>query len=217
METYEETDMRISTYLKFLSCAAALQFGAGAAMADSQKSPWQVRLRVIDVAPDESSTASIGGNVTADSSVVPELDITYFWSNNWSTELILATSKHDMGAVGTALGDLSLGDTWVLPPTLLMQYHFNPEGVFRPYVGAGINYTFFYNADPGDVDSIDYENGFGLALQAGTDIAVDDHWFINLDVKKIWLNTDVGINGSAVTADVDLNPWVFGAGFGYRF
>ncbi|NVJ69883.1 MAG: OmpW family protein [Alphaproteobacteria bacterium] len=209
--------MRISNFLKVLTCAAALQVGAGVAQADSDKGPWQVRLRLIDVAPDESSTVSIGGQANVDSSVVPELDISYFWTDNWSTELILATSKHDVTATGTALGDLSLGHTWVLPPTLLMQYHFNPEGTFRPYMGAGVNYTFFYNGKSGDVDSINYDNGFGFALQAGTDIAIDEDWFINLDVKKLWLNTDVSINGGAVTADVDLDPWVFGVGFGYRF
>ncbi|NVJ98181.1 MAG: OmpW family protein [Alphaproteobacteria bacterium] len=209
--------MRISNFVKVLTCAAALQMGAGVALADGDKSPWQVRFRLIDVAPDESSTVSIGGEAEVDSTIVPELDITYFWTDNWSTELILATSKHDVSAVGTALGDLSLGDTWVLPPTLLMQYHFNTEGKVQPYLGAGINYTFFYNAESGDVANIDYDNGFGFALQAGTDFMLDDNWMFNLDVKKLWLNTDVSINDGGVTADVDLNPWVFGVGFGYRF
>ncbi len=209
--------MRISPLFKVLTCAAALQMGAAATLADDDKSPWQVRVRAIAVTPDESSSTSIGGEATADTSIVPELDITYFWSKNFATELILATSKHDMGAKTTALGDLSLGDTWALPPTLTMQYHFNPEGTIRPYIGAGINYTIFYGGDSGDVDSIEYDDGFGWALQAGTDIKIDENWFFNIDAKKIFLNTDVEINGGAVTADVDLDPWVFGMGFGYRF
>ncbi|WP_417456473.1 OmpW/AlkL family protein [Kordiimonas sp.] len=209
--------MRISSVLKAFTCALALQAAAGPAMAADGESPWLVRLRLIDVAPQESSTVSIGGEAEVNSSVVPELDITYFWSKNVATELILATTKHDVSAKGTALGNLSLGDTWVLPPTLLMQYHFNPEGGVKPYVGAGVNYTFFYNADPGDVASIDYENGFGVALQAGVDFRIKDNWYFNVDAKKLWLNTDVSINGGGVTADVDLDPWVLGVGFGYRF
>ncbi len=209
--------MRISSVLKAFTCALALQAAAGSAMAADGESPWLVRLRLIDVAPQESSTVSIGGEAEVNSSVVPELDITYFWSKNVATELILATTKHDVSAKGTALGNLSLGDTWVLPPTLLMQYHFNPEGGVKPYVGAGVNYTFFYNADPGDVTSIDYENGFGVALQAGVDFRIKDNWYFNVDAKKLWLNTDVSINGGGVTADVDLDPWVLGVGFGYRF
>ncbi len=209
--------MRVSTLLKVMTCAAALQAAGGAALAQDDKSPWQVRVRLIDIVPDESSTTSIGGEAKVDSAIMPELDISYFFNDHFAAELILATTKHDVSAEGTALGDLSLGDTWVLPPTLTFQYHINPNGTFRPYVGAGINYTIFYNHDAGDVDSIDYENGFGWALQAGTDIAIDDKWAINLDVKKLWLNTDVDINGGAVTADVDLDPWVFGAGLTYRF
>lgn len=208
--------MSIKSFFKAFTCVAALQLGAGAVAAD-EKSPWQVRLRLIDVVPEESSTVSIGGAVTADNSLVPELDITYFWSDHFATELILATSKHNIGAVGTALGDVDLGHAWVLPPTFLAQYHFNPNGTLRPYIGAGVNYTFFYNEDAGDLDTIEYDNGFGFALQGGIDVGLNDNWMLNADVKKIWLNTDVSINGGAVTADVDLNPWVFGIGFGYRF
>ena len=202
---------------KALVCAAALM--GVSATATAQDGPWQIRVRAIDIVPDESSTVSIGGEARVDSAIMPELDITYFWTENFSTELILATTKHNVSARGTALGDLSLGDVWVLPPTLTFQYHANPGGKFRPYVGAGVNYTIFYDDNPGDVGSIKYEDGFGLALQAGVDIDInnDSGWFFNADVKRIWLNTDVEINGGGVTADVDLNPWVFGIGFGKRF
>jgi len=213
--------MFVSKALKAFTFTAALAMGASTlsittASADD-KSPWLVRLRLIDVAPEESSTVSIGGEATASSRVMPELDISYFWTDNFATELILATTKHSMGATGTALGDLDLGHVWVLPPTFLLQYHFNPEGKFRPYIGAGVNYTVFYSEDAGDVDSIEYDDGFGYALQAGIDIGINDNWAVNADVKKLFLNTDASINGDAVTADVDLDPWVFGLGLAYRF
>lgn len=201
--------------VKTLICATALLSAPLAA--NAQDGPWQIRVRAIDVVPDESSTVSIGGEVGADSAIMPELDITYFWTDHLATELVLATTKHNMSASGTSLGDLSLGDVWVLPPTLTMQYHFNPHGSVRPYIGAGVNYTIFYGDEPGDVNSIKYEDGFGFALQAGADFQIDDTWFFNVDAKRIWLNTDVEINGGGVTADVDLNPWVFGIGFGRRF
>lgn len=175
---------------------------------------WQLRLRAIDVAPDEDSTTSNGGRISVDSQVMPELDISYFFTDNISAELILATTKHDMAEVSP---NINLGHVWVLPPTLLAQYHFNNKTPFVPYVGAGINYTIFYSADPGSVSSIKYDNGFGYALQAGADYKLDDHWMLNLDVKKIFLNTDASVNGGLVTADVDLDPWVVGVGVGYRF
>lgn len=174
---------------------------------------------MIAVTPAEDSTVSvIGGEAAVDNAYVPELDITYFFTDHIAAELILATAKHDVEARGSSLGPVvDLGDVWLLPPTLTAQYHFMPEGKIRPYVGAGINYTFFYNEDPGAVSTIDYDNGFGYALQVGTDVAIDDHWAVNFDVKKLWLNTDVTVAGGPVVADVDLDPWIFGVGVGYRF
>lgn len=175
---------------------------------------WQLRVRAIDVAPDESSTTSNGGKIGVDSSVMPELDISYFFTDNISAELVLATTKHNMSEKSP---NIDLGDVWVLPPTLTAQYHFNNSTSFVPYLGAGINYTFFYNADPGAAASIKYDNGFGYALQAGADYKLDEHWMLNVDVKKLFLNTDASVNGGAVTADVDLDPWILGMGVGYRF
>jgi len=208
--------MHKKSLLKLFVCTAALQIGAVEAMA-ADKSPWLIRGRLIDVVPQESSTVSIGGEVTAGDYVIPELDISYFWTDHVATELILATSKHNIAANATSLGNLDLGHVWALPPTFLLQYHFAPEGWVRPYVGAGVNYTIFYNETSGDVSSIDYSNSFGFAFQGGVDFGINDNWAFNMDVKKIYLQSDVSINGGAVTADVDLNPWVFGAGFAYRF
>lgn len=179
-----------------------------------------VRVRGILVAPDESSTVNvIGGDADADNSVVPELDFSYFFTDNIAAELILATTRHDMSVDNSAIGDVDLGEVWLLPPTLTLQYHFKNDSAVTPYVGAGLNYTVFYGEDApgGTVTSIDYENGIGYALQVGLDYGVGDNWVLNADLKKVFLNTDVSINGGAITADVDLDPWIFGIGVGYRF
>jgi outer membrane protein len=54
-------------------------------------------------------------------------------------------------------------------------------------------------------------------LQFGVDYMLNEHWLVNVDVKKLFLSTDVSLNGGAITADVDINPWIVGAGIGYRF
>lgn len=182
--------------------------------------PWLIRVRAINVMPDEDATITpIGGSVEIENQIVPELDISYFLSENFAFELILATTPHDVSAVGTTVGNVDLGDVWLLPPTLTAQYHFAPRASVRPYIGAGINYTIFYNEDPGAVTSIDYDNSLGFALQAGVDVPVGDTYFLNLDVKKVFLSTDVSINagGTAVSADVDIDPWIVGVGIGRRF
>lgn len=187
----------------------------------TDKERWIIRARALMVEPDEdASISSIGGTVDIDEQYVPELDFTYFFTKNVAAELILATTPHDVTAINTAAGQVDLGDVWLLPPTLTLQYHFMPHSeTFRPYIGAGFNYTHFYNQDSGAANSIDYDDSFGYALQAGFDYGLNENWALNFDVKKVMINTDVTIQsgGSTINADVDINPWVFGVGVAYRF
>ncbi|MGV8990864.1 MAG: OmpW/AlkL family protein [Thiobacillus sp.] len=169
---------------------------------------WMMRVRAIDIKPDASS--SLAG-LDVSSEWVPEVDFTYFVTPNIGVELILATARHEVTLNGTSLGKLNH-----LPPTVTLQYHFNPTPKIKPYVGAGVNYTRFYNVDlPGfKVDN----NSFGGALQAGVDIAVTKNGYLNLDVKKIWIDTTVkdSATGATVT-NLDINPVVWGIGYGFRF
>lgn len=111
-------------------------------------------------------------------------------------------------------------------PTLLLQYHFDTGTGFRPYVGAGVNYTiaYFENADrsleavPGPT-SVRADDSVGWAVQAGVDYHINERWFINLDVKYIDIGLDVELNSRGVVRnlEVDINPVVVGIRFGYRF
>ena len=109
------------------------------------------------------------------------------------------------------------GTIKALPPSLLLQYHFTDLGAFKPYVGAGLNYTVFYNRNnilngAAEVD----RSSFGLTGQIGFDYALNKNWFLNLDVKYVQMNTDVKVNGAKV-GKVDLDPMLYGIGVGYRF
>lgn len=197
---------------------AALLLSAAPALADA--GDWIIRVRAIQLAPDVSSSVTvIGGSVDIDPDEVPEIDFTYFITNNWAAELILATTRHRVSDNNSTLGNVDLGKVSLIPPILTLQYHFMPDGKYRPYVGDGINYTIFYNEKaPGTtVTAISYEDGFGWALQAGIDIGITDRVAINFDVKKAYLSSDVNLNNGAILADVDLDPWVFGIGLAYRF
>ena len=115
------------------------------AHAGDVEDPLLIRLRGIIAVPDESADIeAIGGDVDVDSFVVPELDISYFFTEKIAAELILATTNHDAVAVDTALGDVDIGDVWLLPPTVTLQYHFSPRGSIRPYVGAGVNLSLIH-------------------------------------------------------------------------
>jgi outer membrane protein len=179
-----------------------------------------VRGRMLAVIPQSSADISgIGGDTEISNAYVPELDLSWFFTKNIAVEAIAAITPHDAKATGTSLGTVDLGSVWLLPPTVLLQYHHPFQNGFKPYVGAGINYTIFLNEDApgGTVTSIDYQNALGWALQVGADYMLNEHWLVNVDVKKLFLNTDVSINNGAIKANVDIDPWIIGAGLGYRF
>ena len=181
------------------------------------KDRFQLRARAIGVFADGDGHENVTGLKTdVGNAVTPEVDISYFFTDNIAAELIAATAQHEVSA-----GSNDLGETWILPPTLTLQYHFTPEKKFSPYVGAGINYSYFYGEDDGaGFNDLEVEGGFGYALQAGFDYWVNDNWGLNVDAKYIDLEVDVDINssGTALSADdVDLNPWIIGAGVSYRF
>ena len=213
----------IKTSLKTTLLAATI-FGASIAPATAgesgdwlAKERFQIRGRIIGVLPDGDGTESVTGLKTdVENAYVPEVDITYFFTDHIAAELIAATANHDITA-----GTNDLGDAWILPPTLTLQYHFTPDQKFSPYVGAGVNYSMFYGEDSDTgFGNLDVDGGFGFAVQAGFDYWLNDHWGLNVDAKYVDLEVDVDIDmgGTALSAhDVDLNPFIIGAGVSYRF
>lgn len=184
-----------------------------------QAGSFLVRGRLIDVAPeDNGSSTSIGGTVKTSNTLAPEVDFSYFFTDNIAMELIAATTRHGLTAQGTKLGNVKVGNTWVLPPALTAQYHFNPKGTVSPYLGAGLNYTIFYDSTPSSgLTKLSLSDNLGEVLQAGVDIAINNRTWVNLDVKQIFLSTKAKINGGAITAKTGLDPLVAGIGIGYRF
>lgn len=190
---------------------------------------WVARARVISVSPDDSSgtIADTGTGVSVDSAVVPEVDLSYMFNPQWGVEVIAATSQHDLATSGGAIGGLDAGSVWVLPPTVTLQYHPQVTGSLHPYLGVGVNYTLFYSYDlSSDLESaglsdVDLDDSFGLAGQLGVDIDINERWLFNADVKYIDISTDADLKlasgGVLDTVSVDINPWVFGVGVGYRF
>lgn len=179
-----------------------------------------VRLRGIGFMTDtDGTTDALGGSASTTNDYVPELDFTYFFTKNISAELILATTKHKVKVKDSTGGDLNLGTVWALPPVLTLQYHFNPDGKWKPYIGAGINYTITYKHGTGpSVQNVSYSDEFGYAFQAGIDYQIDNKWSVNFDLKKVFVSTDIKANGGAVNAKgTDLDPWVIGIGVGYTF
>ncbi len=199
---------------------------------------WIVRARLLGIYPTGESTpleplsAGVSGlaEVEAQEDYVPELDITYMLTKHIGVELILGVSKHQISSKGSVLAALSPGtiaDVWLLPPTITLQYHFNPDGHFRPYVGVGVNITLPFDEEVNSVltagtgiTGMEIDTSVGIALQAGFDYQITEKWFFNADVKWIHLEPDVKLTGSPLgtqTFEAEINPIIVGFGIGMRF
>ncbi len=218
-----KTSCRIATLgtgLAVLSLAAAPASAQDWQVA--HKGDWIVTGRITDVASgadDAITTASgaaTGLHVDVGDSVMPTLGFTYFLTDHISVEAILGATKHEIRAQGGAT-DVAVHETWVLPPVVTLQYRLAPQARVSPYVGAGLNYMIFFDGKNQNGFDVKLDDGLGYALQAGADIAVRGPWTVNLDVKKVWFNTDADINVGTLKSDVNLDPWVVSVGIGRKF
>ncbi len=181
----------------------------------AQDAPWLVRVRAVSL--DSANKDSTGLDLSVNNKVIPEIDFSYFMTPQFAVELVLTyPQKHKIRAGGTEIGSLKH-----LPPTLTAQYHFTTLGAFKPYVGAGLNYTRFSAVEfiPAIQTALQpsvKKNSFGLALQVGFDYEFMKNTYLNVDVKKVQISTDVSAFGTKVgTFKVD--PWLVGVGIGWRF
>lgn len=170
-----------------------------------------VRMRAVHL--DSANKDSTGLGLAINNKTIPEVDISYFFSPNFAAELVLTVpQKHDVNSsVAGYLGTLKH-----LPPSLLAQYHFTQFQGFKPYVGAGVNYTRFSSVKLLGGAADVKRNSWGGALQVGVDIPLNKQWSLNVDVKKLYISTDVSVGGvNAGSFKVD--PVLVGVGLGYRF
>lgn len=218
--------MTARTLLLATVLAAAAAGTAHAQSAEAWRAPqagdWLINGRITQVAPTTddgiftAAGAASGLAVDVSSDVMPTLGFTYFFTDTIAVEAILGATRHEIRAQGGTT-DVAVHETWVLPPVITVQYRPQMEGRVSPYVGAGVNGMIFFDGEDKNGFTVDLDNGLGLALQAGADIGLKGPWSLNVDVKKVWFNTDASINGGTLTSDVDLDPWVVSVGIGRRF
>ena len=214
--------MKIRVLIGLVGLGLALTTYADTSFTPNPVNHWQIGVRILNVVPSASSIPlnPIGGNVRSISSdVVPELDINYYFTNHISTELILGTTKNYVYADSLS-GSNNLGSVKLLPPTLTGLYHFFPDSIVSPYLGAGLNYTTFYDVQNGPgLTNTTYSDSFGPVLQAGMNVNLGHNFALNFDVKKVFISTDFSTQAGAttVTTNVKIDPVIYGMGLNYRF
>jgi outer membrane protein len=210
--------------MALIAAMAIVSMASAAARADDFNH-WEVRGRVvrIDTAGGSDGIGALGlpaDVIIVQSKTVPEVDVSYFFSRNISAELVL-TYPQKMDVAINAGGIGHIGTVSVLPPDLMAQYHFFPDGAFDPYLGAGLNLTWITKVDlraPSvaplslDVSKI----SVGPVAQFGLDYKFDRKWVVNVDVKYESMGFDLTSSGNKVS-NLHVDPWLFSLGAGYKF
>ncbi|MHC6223753.1 OmpW/AlkL family protein [Pseudomonas sp. X10] len=198
-----------------------------------------IRSGAITVAPNEDSSdlklngAKVPGTkATLDSDTQLGLTFAYMLTDHIGLELLAATPfKHTVGVKGLGGGlDGKLADIKQLPPTLSLQYYpMEASSRFQPYAGIGINYTLFFDEDLSSArkqqgfSNMKLQDSIGLAGQLGMDYMVTDNLLVNASVWYIDIDTKATIDGPTALGvgktkvDVDVDPWVYMVGIGYKF
>lgn len=170
-----------------------------------------VRLRALYVIPSSSTDGLLSTlNTDVSDDIVPELDLEYFITKNFSTELMAAVTHHDIKLAGNYAGS-----TWLLPPTLTVKFHPLAGSTLSPYIGAGLNVTFPFDSHVNGVDNFSIDNNVGWVAQAGLDVRIAQNMYLNFDYKYVNLNTNATVLDTR--CKLDLSPHLIGVGVGYRF
>lgn len=197
--------------------ALSLLLGAFPARA-VEKGDWLVRAGAGYVSPksDNGTVDALGLGVEVDTATQFAFNVTYLMTDNFGVELLGALPfKHDVSV--DTLGKVA--EATHLPPTVTLQYFFTPKSNIRPYVGAGINYTTFLDVETEGAlagTTLDLEDSWGYALEAGVDVDITKNMFFNVAVWYMDIDTKAK-SSAAGDFTVNIDPWVAFVGLGWRF
>jgi len=194
---------------------------------------WLIRAGVHQLNPDKNNLPGVfGGNVVLDKDEAFTLDVEYMLTPHVGVDLFVPTYfTHDIQLKNTSLGEAAkIGETDLFAPILGLNWHFNVDGAIRPYIGLGVNWSDFNGEEfsgpavlPAD-SRLDIDQAFGPAGRIGVDIGTNEHWFFNMDVRYVDLDTDVeasvpaGLGSTTVPlGEANIDPWIYGIAVGYRF
>ncbi len=199
-----------------LSLAAALSALAAVPVAAQEKGDMLLGLGVHYVSPTDSDSTTAAGAIDVDGATSATITFEYFVADNLGIEVLAAWPfEHDINLAGAG----KIGSAKHLPPTISLQYHFSNSSKFTPFVGAGLNYTtFFDEKTTGALSgaSLSLDDSWGLALHAGIDYEISERGSLRADVRWIDIDTEAKVNGTSI-GDVNIDPWIFGAAYVVKF
>jgi len=211
--------MRLKSLVAAMAAVASLAPIAAHAQA-AEENPWMLRVRAVDLLWQNGQSQTVqDANIKAKNQWIPEFDVSYFFTKNIAAELVLTWPQQVNITAGS--GNTNVGKISALPPSLLIQYHFTDLGAFKPYVGAGVNYTIFGNRQnfPALGNSVQVDqSSLGVVAQVGADYMFDKNWGMNVDLKYATMSTNVNtVQGNTNLGKLTLNPFMPAVGVTYKF
>lgn len=219
--------------IKTFALAAMTLLGSSAALAQSAGS-WMVKGGVNRIDPHVTS-----GNLSAPSLPDSKVDVkaanaailtlTYMLTDETSLEFYAGLPyKHDVVGAGSLSGMGKLGSVKQVSPTLFAQYRFLPAAsVFRPYVGLGLTYAYFYGEEGsgtltaltnpgGPPTKMSADSAFGLSPQLGLSFKINERWYLDGSIIKTYLKNKTTLS-TGQSIDTKLDPVSTNLSIGYRF
>jgi outer membrane protein len=223
--------------------------------------PFQIRLRATAIVPDGGFSVFdrfgtvpavtgiaagvpggqiFGAGVHASTSIIPEIDLSYYFDEHFAVETIAGYTRHTLTATGSLAG-IPVGATNLLPVSLLGQYHFTQFGAFQPYIGVGVTWAVPYGYSPGNgwtplgtalgftgydsVRALQIGTSVGVAGQIGFDYMITPNIGVNVDLKRIMAEPTAyaTIYNSALNQNIyvkvksNIDPWLASVGVTLRF
>ena len=202
-----------------LGVAAFVALSVQPMVANAAQGDWLLRAGVGYVAPKDDNLTNLAGepglDLTVDDGASLSVEAAYMFRDNWAVEILGALPfSHDVKLSGAG----KVAEVKHLPPVVSLQYHFSPEATVRPYIGAGVNYTTFFDEDgKGALNGVNLklDDSWGLALQVGLDFDISDSLFANVGIRYIDIESDLEVGGAKV-GTVEIDPFVYQLHIGYR-
>lgn len=202
--------------MKYLCVPAILCALTAAPLHAQSQGDWTLGLGVGWVGPkSDNGTLTVGTSafdVDVNTSVRPTITAEYFIRDNLGVEILAAWPfEHDIDLVGLGRA----GTTKHLPPTISLNYHFPTQSAWKPYVGIGVNYTYFFDEESA-LGDLDLDGSWGVAVQAGIDYSISQTAALRANVRWIDIDTDVTLDGTPL-GEAEIDPIIVQFAYVFKF
>jgi outer membrane protein len=199
-----------------LAGTALLAPGLASAECQTTENHWAVRIGGHDIRPTEDNNPLAGGTVIAGvkSKFGPTVNLDYRFCKIFVVDVLGAIPFTQQ----INLNHQQLASTRHLPPTVTLQWHPRGESDVDPFLGVGVNRTFFFNESlngPLAGNNLQLSNTWGYTFQGGIDFKISGPWFAGIDMRYIQIEPNASLNGAAI-GRVKIDPMVYGFTIGYH-